>query len=127
MAARLSPPSGCFDLVTGCWRGIGEGSMLAPMEQGMHALDTDKAWTRLEAARICVPVAEAMVEIFDTASTAATADLATTSDIRELDDRVEKLEAGVETLRTMQTDMRKSTIGSQIGVGGLVVAAVKLL
>ena len=41
----------------------------------MHAIDTHKAVTRLETAGLSRQTAEAVVEIFDTASNVATADL----------------------------------------------------
>ena len=55
----------------------------------MHALDTHKAVTRLETAGLSRQTAEAVVEIFDTASNVATADLI--SKVDTLTEKQEKL------------------------------------
>lgn len=68
----------------------------------MHALDTHKAVTRLETAGLSRQTAEAVVEIFDTASNVATADLI--SKVDTLTEKQEKL-ATKAALEKIEKDM----------------------
>ena len=123
----------------------------------MHAIDTHKAVTRLETAGLSRQTAEAVVEIFDTASNVATADLfsrmdalsekqqtlankddvekvekemATRDDVERIGKRLDHIEKNMATkgeLAEIKVDIIRWNIGLIIAFAALMIASAKLL
>ena len=123
----------------------------------MHAIDTHKAVTRLETAGLSRQTAEAVVEIFDTASNVATADLfsrmdalsekqqtlankddvekvekemATRDDVERIEKRLDHIEKNMATkgeLAEIKVDIIRWNIGLIIAFAALMIASAKLL